>query len=198
MTCIVGIEHEGSVWLGGDGASVADTQTWSVVDPKVFVNGNIGFGYCASFRGGQLLKYALEIPPHPPARDDMGYLVIDLVDAVREMWTNKGTMKNDAGIEDAAAQFMIAYNGKLYYTDTDLQVCRTLAGYQAIGCGEELARGALHALSRTNFSPELKLQYALEAAAAWSGGVQGPYTIIRVDPPIIEKKSTNTRKKTKI
>lgn len=198
MTCIVGIEYEGSVWLGGDSVSVCEDSAWSVTDPKVFINKNIGFGYCGSFRGGQLLKYGLEVPLHPVARDDMGYLVIDLVDSIRALWTSKGILQNENGIEAVDTHVMVGYNGKLYYTDEDMQVCRTDTGYYAMGCGKHFALGALHALQRLALTPELKLQYALEAASAWSGAVRGPWNIIRVPEAIVEKKSTNLRKKTKI
>jgi len=198
MTCIVGIEHEGSVWLGGDSIAIEGLTACSITDPKVFVNRNVGFGYCGSMRAGQLIKYALQVPEHPVDRDDMGYLVIDLVDALREMWTVKGALKSENSVEDIDSQALIAYRGSLYYMDADMQIGRVTLGYYSIGCGADIALGALHVLKSVEMAPQDKVKLALEAAVVHSAGVRGPFTIIQIGESSVEKKSTNSRKKTKI
>lgn len=43
MTCIVGLKHENSVWIGGDSAGVAGLSVTIRKDPKVFVRDKVPF-----------------------------------------------------------------------------------------------------------------------------------------------------------
>ena len=75
MTCIVGLEHKGKVYIGGDSAGVAGYSLSVRADQKVFINGNFIFGFTSSFRMGQILRFGFnpprrhpEAPPPPPQR----------------------------------------------------------------------------------------------------------------------------------
>jgi len=65
MTCIVGIQHDGRVYIGGDSAGVAGYSITSRADAKVFTVGPYVMGFTSSFRMGQLLRYGLKAPKPP-------------------------------------------------------------------------------------------------------------------------------------
>ena len=63
MTCIVGLVHEGTVFIGGDSAGVAGLSLVVRADEKVFRNGDFLMDFTTSFRMGQLLRYNPDSPP---------------------------------------------------------------------------------------------------------------------------------------
>ena len=78
MTCIVGLVHEGVVYIGGDSAGVAGLSLTVRADEKVFQNGEFLMGFTTSFRMGQLLRYSLKPPCSYPDDDINQYMVVGL------------------------------------------------------------------------------------------------------------------------
>ena len=76
MTCIVGLVHEGVVYIGGDSAGVARLSLTVRADEKVFRNSDFLMGFTTSFRMGQLLRYSLKPPRRHPADDINQYMVV--------------------------------------------------------------------------------------------------------------------------
>ena len=83
MTCIVGLVHGDSVYLGGDSAGVDWYSLTVRADPKVFVNRGFAMGFTTSFRMGQLLRFKFVPPPVPEGKDPYEYMVTDFVEGVR-------------------------------------------------------------------------------------------------------------------
>lgn len=179
MTCIVGIEHEGKVWMGGDTAGVSDDFTIEARrDVKVFTNGEFIMCFTSSFRMGQLLRYAFDPPERSQkTEDDMEYLVVDVMDAIRELFKEKGYMGKDEDRESGGT-WLMGYRGHLYTIYDDFQVASVTDGYTACGCGVDLAKGSLHTTSNLKMSPETRVKLALDAASWHSAGVRPPYTIL--------------------
>jgi ATP-dependent protease HslVU (ClpYQ) peptidase subunit len=180
MTCIAGLEHEGRVWIGGDSAGVAGLDVDVRADEKVFRNGEMLIGFAGSFRMGQLLRYAWDPPTTPTAeRDDMGFLVVDVMDSVRALLEQHGYLKKKHDVETLDdGLFLLGYRGRLYRVDADLQVGRSRHGYAAIGCGESYALGSLHATADIAAAAPRRIRSALKAATVFSGGVRGPYVVM--------------------
>lgn len=176
MTCVVGLEHRGHVWIGGDSAGVSGWALTARADEKVFRNGPCVMGFTSSFRMGQLLRYSLTIPPQHEGVGDEEYMVTAFVDAVRECLKAGGYAKKENEVE-AAGQFLVGHRGTLWKVDSDYQVGRSLCGYAAVGCGDEFALGALHATAGD--APKRRINRALYAAADHSAGVRPPFTVIR-------------------
>ena len=182
MTCIVGIAEGGTVWIGGDSAGV-ETGSLGLVarsDKKVFRNGNFVMGFTSSFRMGQLLAYKLS-PPKRHADDDvMAYMVNDFIDAVRECLKKVGYAQktND---EESGGTFLVGYAGRLFHVSGDYQVGESVHGFDACGCGEKIALGALY--STKGAEPEKRLRHALTAAETFSAGVRSPFVIEQTDTP---------------
>lgn len=173
MTVIVGLVHKGRVHLGGDSAGVAGYQLTIRRDPKVFRTGPYVMGFTTSFRMGQLLHHALEAP-HPTGCLDR-FMVTTFVDALRTCLKDGGWARKESEQEQAGL-FLVGIHGRLFTVDSDYQVGEPADGYAAVGCGDELALGALHATAALGLRPRERLAAALAAADHHSAGVSGPYT----------------------
>jgi hypothetical protein len=144
------------------------------VDPKVFINGNMVFGFTSSFRMGQLLQYSLKIPMIPKDEAEYhAYMCTKFVGATK-------TLFDENGVE--GGQFLVGFNGHLYMVEGDYQVGIERTPYNSVGCGEAYAKGALHIINShfCAWSPHKKITEALKAATLFSTGVEGPYNILSV------------------
>jgi hypothetical protein len=181
MTCIVGLvdAETGTVWMGGDSAGVAGTDLAIRKDVKVFRNGDYLIGFTSSFRMGQILHYRFVPPtPHPDADLD-AFMATTFVDAVRDCLKRYGYAQI-INNQDNGGSFLVAYQGRLFQIQSDFQVAETMIGYDACGCGDNLALGALWATQQC-FDPELRVLVALNAAAAHSAAVAAPFTVLKLE-----------------
>ena len=180
MTCIVGIVDNNKAWIGGDSAGVAGLSLTVRSDAKVFTTSPFVMGFTSSFRMGQLLRYQLSPPKQPEWVGDHEFMVTVFVDAVRQCLKDGGFSESDKGVESGGC-FLVGYRGRIYQIESDYQVGEAVDGYQAVGCGHDIARGALYALSKLDIEPEDRIRTALKAAVRMSAGVRGPFTIL-VEP----------------
>lgn len=173
MTVIVGVEHESGVTIGGDSAAVEDDLIAPTTVAKVFEHGPYLLAYVDSFRLGQILAYRLRVPDQK-CSDDLEHLAIVFVDAIRKALTQAGLGKD--GEEQIPGALLVGYRRRLYTVESDLAVLRSTLGYEAMGCGSQLALGSLHT---TIGLPDTRkrVRYALHAAATHSTGVCPPFTI---------------------
>jgi hypothetical protein len=176
MTCIVGLVHGGDVYIGGDSAGVAGLSITIRSDEKVFGNGPFVFGFTTSFRMGQLLRYKLAPPAQTVHQNDMEYMVTSFIDACRQCFSQNGFGDKDATI---GGNFLVGYHGKLYNIESDYQVGIPKLPFDAVGCGSELALGAMFATE--GMPPEDRVNAALAAASTFSAGVAPPFIILRLE-----------------
>lgn len=190
MTCIVALEQDGVVYVGADSAGI-DAHSLSIVrraDEKVFVtdDGEFIMGFCGSYRIGQLLRYSLDLPEQLASKDDMAYMVTDFIDAVRAIQRDKGALNKDGdhNVESQDAAFIVGYRGRIYVIEQDFQVGRPVDDFAAVGCGDHLALGAMHATRKDKkLTPEERITMALEAATEYSAGVRPPFHVVRLEAP---------------
>ena len=176
MTCIVGWTENGKVWIGGDSAGVGGLSIRTRADEKVFKNGDMLFGYTSSFRMGQLLRYSLVVPEQSKRKDDYRYMCTDFIDAVINLFESKKFAKTNSG-EISGGTFLVGYKGKLYEIENDFQVAVPSLNFEAVGCGVDIAIGALHALRNHKMKPRDRIIKALEAATEFSAGVRPPFIV---------------------
>lgn len=177
MTCIVGIEHNGKVLIGGDSAGVAGYSLTIRADEKVFTTcDTFAFGFTSSFRMGQLLRYKLQPPPFAEGLDLDQFMATSFIDSVRKVLFDGGFIETHDGAIRGGT-FLVGVRGRLYCVGGDFQVGRSAAGYDSVGCGFELALGALHATAAVK-SARRRAEAALEAAAQFSAGVAGPFHFV--------------------
>ncbi|MGG4462618.1 hypothetical protein ABEO79_00165 [Micromonospora provocatoris] len=185
MTCIVGLVHNNRVYIGGDSAGVGGYSITTRADEKVFVKGEFVMGFTSSFRMGQLLRYKLNIPYHKPEVDTFEYMVTEFVEAVRQCLKDGGFSRSNDG-EEAGGTFLVGYRGELFVIFDDYQVGKSTLGYDAVGCGEDIAKGSLYSsIDHTSFNeyPESRIIEALSASEQFNAGVRGPFKVVS-SPPI--------------
>lgn len=173
MTCIVGLVDKGKVWIGADSVGVRGWSRTIRKDPKLFKNGEFLIGFTSSFRMGQILRFKFRPPARLDKIGDYEYLCTAWIDAVRASLKDGGYSHIDKNREEGGS-FLLGYRGKLYSVDNDFQVGEPAHGYDAVGCGDDAALGALFA---TRGPPRQRVLTALKAAEHLSIGVAGPFIV---------------------
>lgn len=190
MTCIIGLEYKGCVYMGSD-AAMSDEDTITTCSPteKLFIvnNSNIILGVYGSIRLMQTLHYGFTFSTQQKVDEsDEKYLIVDFIDELKSYLESKNVLLEDK-LPDS--EILIAFNKKLYRIDQEFQVFKTFNGYNAIGSGEYVAQGALEILKNDDqYSPEQKLIKALDTAVLHVQSVRGPYHILKMN-----KNSTITK-----
>lgn len=172
MTCIVGLISNGSVHIGGDSAGVDGLSLTVRADRKVFRNQDFIFGFTTSFRVGQLLAHSFKPPKRHPEKDVYAFMVTEFIDALRQCLKAGGCAQRYYEVERGGT-FLVGYAGRLFQIRGDYQVAEPVDGFDACGCGSQIALGALFASS--DAPPRERLEIALNAAERFSAGVRGPF-----------------------
>jgi ATP-dependent protease HslVU (ClpYQ) peptidase subunit len=177
MTCIVGLEKDGKVYMGGDSAAVAGWHDMGVRPAKVFRRGQFLIGYTTSFRMGQLLQYRLEVAERErfSPTTNMEYMVTQFVPAIRELF-KQGGYASIHDSQESGGQFLVGYYHQLFLISGDFAVIRSREDFAAVGCGTEFAIGAMSA--NLHLGPKARIKNALKITARHSGGVSGPFTVM--------------------
>lgn len=172
MTCIVGIVHDGKVLIGADSAGSNGYSISNRKDVKVFKNGDFVIGCTSSFRMIQLLQFMLRPPRRHPDTDVMKFMVTEFAEAVRGCFKAGGFAQTDNNA-DKGGTFLVGYEGRLFCMQSDFQVAESADGFDACGCGQDVALGVMH--SNTHLDPKARVLKSLETAAYFSCGVRGPF-----------------------
>jgi ATP-dependent protease HslVU (ClpYQ) peptidase subunit len=175
MTCIVAVAEDGIVWMGADSAGVSGLSLAVRRDPKIYRVGEFLFGFTSSFRMGQLLGYKFTPPLHHAEWSVERYMTTVFIDALRDTLKAGGYARTNNGAEEAG-EFLVCYSGRIFRVCSDYQVGENMEPFDSVGCGSDLALGALHA-TRGEMTPEDRVEAALEAAEAFSAGVRRPFHI---------------------
>ncbi len=177
MTCIVGLEYDGKVYMGGDSAAVANSNLQLTDTPKVFEKQKMLIGYTWSFRMGQIIQYAKTVPEIKEYPDNYEYLVKSFVPFLRNIFKDAGWLIVEKS-RDEGGQFLIGLRGELFEITSEFAVLRMADGFNAVGSGSYYALGALRILKHnTDKEPTMKVGLALEAAAYFSTSVSSPFVI---------------------
>lgn len=180
MTCIVGIELQDGVLIGGDSAGTGGYRQSVRSDVKVWKAGEFVHGFTTSYRMGQLLRYNLSPPqtPHLEADEEERdkWMTTTYIDAVRKVLKEGGYAKVENGVELGGC-YLVGWRGRLYRVDSDFQVGRSIEGFDAVGSGEDVAIGAMEVSSG---KPTERVRAALAAAEKYNAAVGGPFTLVSV------------------
>lgn len=184
LTVIAGlVAPDGSIVMGGDSAGVAGLDMAIVAEPKVFANGEFLIGFTSSFRMGDILRYT-KLPPYrkdedkPPHR----FMVEKFIPAIRTLFKDSGYMSVHDQKEDGGT-FLVGFSGALFAVWNDLQVASSSYGMMSIGCGGQVALGAMIAMQISGMDlGERFVGVALESSERASAGVRGPFVVVRHPP----------------
>ena len=187
MSCVVGVERDNEVWIGGDSAVAReeDEVSYAGLTPKVFnrpyQNRMLIMGYIGSFRFGQILQYHLDgkaARSHPSSID---FIVTSLVPSIRQALRKNGwlSVENE---REGGCEFLLGYQGGLYEIGDEFEVTRASSGYLALGAGQDFALGAISALLKREpeIPPKELVEAGLVAAAEFVSSVRPPFTILSV------------------
>lgn len=172
----MGLVEDGIVYMGGDSAGVSGFNLTVRADEKVFRNGNYLMGFTSSFRMGQLLRYAFDPPIIEQGEDINKFMTTRFVDAVRQCLKDGGYARKE-NEEESAGTFLVGYKGRLFKIESDYQVGTSVLKFDAAGCGESFALGALF-LMDPGLAPQGKVEMALWVAEQFSTGVRWPFKVL--------------------
>jgi ATP-dependent protease HslVU (ClpYQ) peptidase subunit len=140
MTCIVGVEHNNKVFIGGDLQGSGWNHKIVHTQPKVFNKRGVIFGYTTSYRFGQILEHNLTDPVVPENPDEIyRWLVTAVVPDIRNILKENGY----GGTTEKGGNALIGVRGQLWEIQDDFSVLRSVNGYAAVGSGQEYANASL-------------------------------------------------------
>lgn len=183
MTVIVGHTDGEIVTLAGDAIGVSGYSKSVAARPKVFkktvqtTGQSIVFGYCGSFRFGQLLEFKFVVPPLGEDDDPYEWAVCELVPSIQRLCEDGG-LKPSKDNNIFEVNILVGVGGRLFSVESDLQVGEWEDSFYAIGMGEDYARGSMFSTESSDLSVEDRLTMAVEAAARFCTGVCLPVSIV--------------------
>ena len=178
MTCIIGYVSNKKVYIAADSAGVAGLSILIRKDPKVFKKGEFLIGFTTSFRMGQLLMSSKFKPgKQKKSESDYHFMITTFVDSVIKCFKDGGFLTKHNEVLEGGS-FLVAYKNRLYEIGDDFQVGEVEDKFNAVGCGADIAKGAMFVLENGTLTPEEKLKAALSAAERFSAGVSSPFTVL--------------------
>lgn len=170
MSCIIGLKHGKSIYIGADSAATTeDGDIRPIKVQKIFRKGNFLIGFAGSVRTGQLLNTNFFEPP-----DD----IYEFVEVMRGLLTDTGAIVTaEGGVLMLQSCFIIAHKGKLYEILSDLQVNEVDGEFTSIGSGAHYALAALHIYCEYDMKPTEIINESLKVASEFQATVRGPWVI---------------------
>ena|SRR3990167_1385107 len=176
MTCIIGIENKGKVWMGGDSAGTSEDFSQRVLgDKKVFQKDSLVFGVCGLPKVMDALRYAIELPKQQKGTDDRQFVAAELLPAIKAGLKVEGCTEGDG--ETFHGAILFGYRGKLYRIESNFQIITNAYGFDSVGSGADIAIGALHGSTKDK-NAKRRIVQALEASAINNAGVRPPFTVV--------------------
>jgi len=176
MTCIIGLEEDGKIYIGGDSASGYPNIVRSTTTQKVFAIEPFIFGYTSSFRMGQILHYNIDFPIPPESIYNEEYMVGIFIEIVRKQFKEYGFSKIETN-EESGGTFLVGVAGQIWQVESDFQVSRPKDGIFAIGSGSDVALGAMKALEH-KLEPRERILDALAICAYFCPYVRPPFVVL--------------------
>lgn len=172
MTCLVGLEHDGAVYLAGDSCVCIGEDQWARCrEPKVRAAHGLCWGASGSGRACDVAM-AWEPPRYPGKGDRWRWLVTEALPRLQQALADA-----DAG-KLTKVDLLIGVAGRLYRV-ADGCAFSDPRGYAAIGV--EVACGAaLGSMAKAGWrTPRRRLETALEAATEVGPWCREPFVVVR-------------------
>ena len=184
MTAIVGYTDGHTMVLGADSAAVTDRLLIVCEPHKVFTSGAGLVGVSGGLRIGQLIRFQgapLELGDDGPVPS-----LLRWIQALRVGLGPAGVLRTKDGIEELAdSRMLVGLAGRWFEIDSEWQIVEPASPYWAIGSGQLIALGALHAMASwmAPRHPRAKVTAALHAAAMYDPGVRAPFEFVERPVP---------------
>lgn len=173
----------GDVWIGGDSLVASGWTKNKLAYPKVIRKAPFVLGFAGSVRVGNIITHSFNPEKSPPksVKALRKYMCTYFVDSLREALEEAGAKKINNNVEGTDnGWLMIGINGRIFQVATDFSVCEMATPYDAIGCGEDFALGAMAAAYKLKTDPKEIATLGLESASKHSAFVEGPFTILKL------------------
>jgi ATP-dependent protease HslVU (ClpYQ) peptidase subunit len=175
VTIVIGIPHDGRVYLGADTQATGDNTIRRHHEPKVWRAAGMVFGLAGSPRERQIIQYATTIPPRSGKLH--AWLCTDFVAAIRRARRSSGYDEMDGDGTECGPNMMIGVEGRLFVMYSDYQVSEFPLG-AAIGSAEDVALGAMFATRGSKMAPRRRVEVALQAACTHDTYCSPPFKYI--------------------
>ena len=180
MTCIVGMERDGKVYIGADSALVSGWTVRVSARPKVFRKGNLLIGFTGSIRTANVLEFDDTIYSNIKNTEDdeiFKELVDSFVPSLREAFKLAGILKIENSQEEFNWGFLIGVAGHLYSIENEFDIFKVASNFDAMGSSRDIALGVLQAqlLVSPNIDPKTAVINTLSITSDYSGAVTGPF-----------------------
>ena len=172
MTVLVGVAHEGKVYIGADRGMSEKGFLGSIINHKIKRVGSMIVGYSGSQGTGQLAHHATYNMTPMFENDLEAWLRLEFASAIQQVAEQ---FKLDINNDDNAASFLVGSQGRIFeVTTADWSVSE----YREIatGSGYQYAFGYLYATKGED--PKTRVRGAVSAAIAYSPECAKPVDLL--------------------
>jgi hypothetical protein len=183
VTCIIGLVHEGKVFMGGD-AAISSSDSWlqpASMRPKIWKAGCMLIGVGGKQRISQLIQ-KFEAPHYAVIGDAYEHLLNDYVPKLISHLGKERVIKTneDDGMICMDATILIGLLGRLFKIDSSFAITE-YPDYAAVGANNEVALGSLYQSSCHDIlHPAGRIGNALDAVLYHCASVREPFTILEI------------------
>jgi len=176
MTVIAAASWNGESFIGCDSAATGDDlQIHYGIKLADFPFGWLGF--CGSIRQIQVLRPALHNVPAITNEDQEDLFVRSVEEKlINAGWAAKGNEVIGLPRCEDLELLILTHEGRIYCMQSDLSLIRC-KGYGAIGSGELVALGSLHAHKANGSSPKTAVSSAILASCDHIASCARPYHV---------------------
>jgi ATP-dependent protease HslVU (ClpYQ) peptidase subunit len=182
MTCIAAIAKDNKIYMSCDSCISNDSEFYLLPanESKIKIDNNIIYGYCGTFRFGQVVQNCWKIPENIKYSKDTTDWYIPLTDSLFKLAKAKRCLEKDAQgniLSSIEGSLILGIDGCIYNILPDLSIAKIGTDtFFAIGSGSDYALGSLITTKLSNnYTVEERLVYALEAASLLRTDVKAPF-----------------------
>lgn len=148
MTCIIGVECKDGIVIAGDYLGSNGFTKSLVTQSKIFEHSDILYGYCGSFRYGQLLEICLDNNHlyKPTINDTYSWLIRSFIPELKAV-----LKEHDCAPSSGSA--VIGINGQMWELQCDLSVLRSPDGIVSVGSGNFHAISSMKTMLKLHNKP---------------------------------------------
>jgi ATP-dependent protease HslVU (ClpYQ) peptidase subunit len=145
MTLIVGVDltlgKNKYLYMAGDKCGSNGFVKDLYVKSKIFRRNDLAFGYCGSFRMGQVLEYA-KISKDLPDWEEESNIYTSFIDWAKTAMKDGGQLEENKGIL-TGGNFIFCNGKSLYEIQNDFSILVPEDGLLAVGSGEYHAKAVM-------------------------------------------------------
>lgn len=135
MTCIIALQTDKELYIGGDLLASDFHTKGKMKSDKVFCVGDFIFGFCGSFRMHDLLRYSFSPPERSVNEDTMTYIVNAVIPTIKATFANGGYGTHPVDSDNVGGNFIMCYEGVVYEIQDDYSVLTWEDNILCVGSG---------------------------------------------------------------